>query len=77
MVQRSQLEVFFEVLDIINKGTQIPTRIMYRANLSWVAMSKAFEVLLDGGFIHLKRVGKGKRYEITEKGRQALTYYLQ
>ena len=50
---------------------------MYRANLSWVAMSKAFAVLLDGGFIHFKRVGKGKRYEITEKGRQALTYYLQ
>ena len=77
MVRRSQLEVFFEVLDIINKGTQKPTRIMYRANLSWVAMSKAFEVLLDGGFIHLKRVGKGKRYEITEKGRQALTYHLK
>jgi predicted transcriptional regulator len=50
---------------------------MYKANLSWVAMSRAFEVLLDGDFIHLKRHGKGKRYETTEKGRQALTYYLQ
>ena len=50
---------------------------MYQANLSWVAMSRAFEVLLDGDFIHLTRHGKGKRYEITEKGRQALTYHLK
>jgi predicted transcriptional regulator len=77
MIRRSQLEIYFEVLKIIDKGTQKPTRIMYKANLSWVAMSKAFEVLLDGEFIHLKRLGKGKRYQITEKGRQALTYHLR
>jgi predicted transcriptional regulator len=77
MIRRSQLEIYFEVLEIINRGTRKPTRIMYQANLSWVAMSRAFEVLLDGDFIHLKRHGKGKRYEITEKGRQALTYHLK
>lgn len=77
MIRRSQLEIYFAVLNIINHGMQKPTRIMYKANLSWVAMSRAFEALLDGGFIHKKRLGKAKRYEITEKGKQALTYYLQ
>lgn len=77
MVRRSRLEIFFDVLAVIERGVSKPTRIMYKTNLSWTSLHDVFETLIDGGFILEEAVEKSKRYSITEKGSSALAYHLR
>lgn len=77
MVRRSRLEIFFDVLAVIERGVSKPTRIMYKTNLSWTSMHDVFETLIEGGFILEEEVGTLKRYSITEKGQNALAYHLR
>jgi predicted transcriptional regulator len=77
MVRRSRLEIFFDVLAVIERGVSKPTRIMYKTNLSWTSMHDVFETLIEGGFILEEEVGTLKRYAITEKGQNALAYHLR
>jgi predicted transcriptional regulator len=77
MVRRSRLEIYFDVLKVINNGVVKPTRIMYKTNLSWFSLQKVFDSMIDGGFIREERFKKSKRYFITEKGRRALSYYTR
>ena len=77
MVRRSRLEIYFDILDVINKGTSKPTRIMYRTNLSWVTLKEMFDTLIDGGFIMEQEEKNSQRYYITEKGKTALSYHLK
>jgi predicted transcriptional regulator len=75
MVRRSKLEIFFDILNVVNNGVVKPTRIMYKTNLSWTPLQKALQTLLEGDFITEKQYGKTNRYYITEKGKRTLTYY--
>ena len=77
MVRRSRLEIFFDVLAVIDRGVSKPTRIMYKTNLSWTSLHEVFETLITGGFIQEEIFEKSKRYSITEKGRGALAYHLR
>jgi len=77
MGRRSRLEIYFDVLQIISEGTQKPTRIMYRTNLSWRPLQQAFESLLSQGFIEEKKTRTSKIYSTTEKGESVLRYYRQ
>ena len=77
MVRRSRLEIFFDVLAVIERGVSKPTRIMYKTNLSWTSMHDIFATLIEGGFILEEQVCTAKRYSITEKGQNALVYHLR
>ena len=77
MTRRSRLEIYFDVLKALDRGVNKPTRLMYKANLSWSSLQDTFETLLDGGFMAVEINLKSKRYRITDKGRRALSYHVQ
>jgi len=77
MVRRSRLEIYFDILEVIDRGTSKPTQIMYRANLSWTILQDMFETLTNGGFVIEETNKNSKRYHLTEKGRNALSYHLR
>lgn len=75
MVRRSKLETCIDIMEIISKGVGKPTRIMYKANLSWNPMQKYLSFLLDQELIACKSKGERARYEITDKGLRTLSYF--
>jgi len=77
MARRSRLEIYFEVLEVIGRGIDKPTQVMYKTNLSWITLQEIFEVLRSGGFIREEEMKSAKRYHVTEKGKNALNYYLR
>ena len=77
MVRRSRLEIYFDVLKAIDKGTDKPTRIMYETNLSWTSLLSVFDALINSDFIRKEKKNSSKRYYITDKGRNALSYHLK
>jgi predicted transcriptional regulator len=77
MVRRSRLEIYFDVLNVIDRGIDKPTRIMYKTNLSWNTLQDIFATLLKGEFIREEIAKNSKRYYITEKGKRALHYHLK
>ena len=77
MVRRSRLEIYFDVLKAIDKGTDKPTRIMYETNLSWTSVCSVFDALNNIDYIREEKRKTSKRYYITEKGRNALSYHLK
>jgi predicted transcriptional regulator len=76
-VRRSILEIYFDVLKAIDKGTDKPTRIMFEANLSWSNLRRVFYTLIKGCFIREEKNDGVKRYHITEKERNALGYHVK
>lgn len=77
MVRRSILEIYFDVLEAIDKGTDKPTRIMYETNLSWTALGSVLDTLINSDFIREEKRKSSKRYHITEKGRNALSHHMK
>lgn len=77
MVRRSRLEIYFDILDVINRGINKPTQIMYLTNLSWTVLQDMFETLTNGGFIREDVKKNSKRYYVTDKGKNALSYHLR
>ena len=77
MTRRSRLEIYFDILEVIERGVNKPTQIMYKTNLSWATLQDIFETLIKGGFIEEEMKKNTKRYQVTDKGRNALSYYLK
>ena len=77
MTRRSRLEIYFDILEVIERGVNKPTQIMYKTNLSWATLQDIFETLINGGFIAEELKKNTKRYQVTDKGRNALSYYLK
>lgn len=75
MVRRSRLEIYFDLLRVVDRGVSKPTRIMYKTNLSWKTLMEILDVLISKGFIREAIFRSSKRYHITEKGLNALSYY--
>ena len=75
MVRRSRLEIYFDLLKVVESGVTKPTRIMYKTNLSWKTLHEILSVLVSKSFIREIRQGNSKRYHITEKGKNALAYH--
>jgi predicted transcriptional regulator len=72
--KRSKLEIYIDVLKIINKGIYKPTRIMYGSNLSWKPLLKVLDSLLEQGLIIKDEAKKRSIYHVTEKGKNILNY---
>ena len=77
MTRRSRLEICFDILAVINGGLNKPTLIMYKTNLSWSVLHDIFNTLINNGFIKEETRLSSKRYYVTVKGTNALSYYLK
>ncbi|MDG6940283.1 MAG: hypothetical protein JRN39_07780 [Nitrososphaerota archaeon] len=74
-VKRSPLEVRIDILRAVKEGARRPTQIMFRANLSWAALVRHLEGLVEGGYLHeMKRQGS-REYEITKNGYNVLSAF--
>jgi len=73
--KRSRLQIYLDVLRVINNGVQKPTHIMYKCNLSWVPLKEVLESLMAQGLLVKGETKQRKIYEITEKGKDVLRYF--
>lgn len=64
-----------DMLRVIREGADKPTQVMYKANLSWVALQGHLKLLISKGLLREVEVGTRKIYEVTEKGQQVLQDY--
>ena len=82
MVRRSRLEIYFEILEVIDRGIDKPTRIMYKTNLSWKPLQKILDSMVAQGLITeiASEEDSGdkrttKIYKITQKGENTIKYF--
>jgi len=75
MPKRSKLQIYFEVLEVVEEGLSKPTQIMYGTNLSWNTLNDVFDVLINSRFLIKEKTKTSKRFYITTKGKKALSYY--
>lgn len=85
--RRSQLEICLELLHLVHRGVIKPTRLMYGANLSWIAYTKWSTTMVEKGLLVKNGTASGdaqdtqapKRskftYELTEKGISVINYF--
>jgi len=73
--KRSRLEIYLDILRVINRGVKKPTRIMYSTNLSWNPLQEILNSMIKQGLIERQDTKNRKQYEITEKGKSALRYF--
>ena len=77
MPKRSRLEISCDILKLILEGESKPTLLMYKANVSWDVIKDLLGLMIKKELITEKVIGKTRRYDITEKGIQILSYYKQ
>lgn len=73
--RRSQLEIKMDMLKVIKSGAEKPTQIMYKANLSWVALQTHLTRMIERGLLKWVTEGTRKRYELTLKGSSVMYAY--
>ncbi len=78
--RRSKLEIYIDILEEINNGVIIPTRIMYGANLSWKPLQTILDSLTNQELIEEYVTDDGdkrtkKAYKLTDKGVNVLRYF--
>jgi len=71
--RRSRREMMLDILEAVREGAEGPTRIMYKANLSWFICQDLLEQLVKRGSIRPVE-GTRKRYELTPKGSDILSW---
>ena len=74
-MRRSRLEIYVDILKVVSEGTEKPTRIMYRANLSWPRLQEYLDSLIRQGLLVEEERGERRRYRGTEKGFRVLRYF--
>lgn len=72
MVRRSRFDHYCDVLQVIEQGVEKPTRIMYKANLTYKILQDIVATLVLNRFIREEISGEKRRYYITRKGKNAL-----
>jgi len=70
--RRSELEIKMDVLQVVSQGIDRPTQIMYKANLSWMALQENLKSLVSKSFIREEATGPRRRYELTQSGYEIL-----
>lgn len=75
LARRSQLEIRMDMLKVIKEGAEKPTQIMYKANLSWVALQTHLTQMIERGLLKWVTEGTRKRYELTLKGSSVMYAY--
>jgi len=77
--RRSRLDIVLKVLSVVREGVDKPTRIMYAANLSWKPTQHILGSLVQRGLLReIEDAGSRRskrRYEITEKGANVVSYF--
>ena len=73
--RRSELEIKMDVLQVVSQGIDRPTQIMYKANLSWVALQENLKSLVGRTFLREENLGSRRRYEVTQSGFDILRTY--
>jgi predicted transcriptional regulator len=73
--RRSELEIKMDVLRVVSSGIDRPTQIMYKANLSWIALQSNLKSLVKSNFLREDDLGSRKRYELTQHGFEILGTY--
>jgi predicted transcriptional regulator len=75
--RRSKLETSCDILRAIGSGINAPTRIMYKSNLSWMALQDHLQGLKRLGLIvEETNDGDKKTYRLTQNGFDVLRDYL-
>lgn len=74
-VRRSRMETMFDILTTIAAGTEKPTHIMYKANLSWKVMQHYMKQLESQGVIAPADEQGRRVYHLTEKGFKLLEQF--
>lgn len=69
------LEIQIEVLRIVSRGVEKPTRIMYACNINWIPLTKILGSLIEQGAIEKKANSSREEFYATDKGRTILEYY--
>ena len=72
ITRRSELEIKMDVLQVVSQGIDRPTQIMYKANLSWVALQENLKSLVQRAFLREESLGSRRRYELTQSGFEIL-----
>jgi predicted transcriptional regulator len=75
--RRSRLEITCDILNVVSKGTEKPTRIMQLANVTWDDLIMYLEALIRNQLLARKVEGKRVRYSLTERGSSLLDHYLK
>ncbi|MEM2341531.1 MAG: winged helix-turn-helix domain-containing protein [Candidatus Bathyarchaeia archaeon] len=70
--RRSKLEIYIDILKIIERGVNKPTRVMFAANISWKPLNEILTNLERQGLIERKNVRNRTLVFITEKGKRIL-----
>lgn len=75
--RRSKLETCFAIIEVVAKGVEKPTHIMYKANLSWSVMQDYVKSLERQGLITSVGADGRRAYHLTPKGFDLLGKYLE
>ena len=75
--RRSKLEIICDILNVVSKGTQKPTRIMQLANVTWDDLIMYLEALIRNQLLSRQVDGKRVTYSLTERGSSLLDHYLK
>ena len=71
------METYFEIIEVIGAGTQKPTHIMYKANLSWTVMQDYIRNLKSRGIVESAGAEGKKGYHLTPRGFELLSKYME
>jgi predicted transcriptional regulator len=74
--RRDRLRIMAEIMEIA-KESQLKTRIMYRANLSFSQVNEYLSFLTEMKFLKLRVVDRQKFYETTAKGISYIENYME
>jgi len=64
-----------DILRVASEGYIKPTQIMYKANLSWLALLEHLNKLTKSGFLREEEHANRRVYELTSKGLEVLQSY--
>ena len=74
--RRDRIHIMAEIMEIA-KGSQLKTRIMYRANLSFSQVNEYLSFLTEMGFLRVHVENGQKLYETTAKGKLYIKNYIE
>jgi predicted transcriptional regulator len=75
--RRSKLEITCDILSVMSKGTDKPTRITQLANVTWDDLIMYLEALIRNQLIARQADGKRVTYSLTDRGWSLLGHYLK
>ena len=71
------MEIYVDMLDAIAKGNRGPTRIMYKANISWQVLQESLDFLMSNAFLSEEVENSRRTYKLTDKGFRVLNDFMR